>query len=168
MSEAYPLSTIATNLRKLVNKDLSTRGSDVQSAIIVTELSAGIATALQLPANALDSRNDAEKYYTQYHLPVVRKVISDINELFIIDTTSIQRIVSTIWMLRYRMVHEATGLGEVITNLARISSLLPTGIIEKTLPFYNVGEERSDEVNAVRWFGDSVAFNVNEIINESK
>lgn len=166
MPELTPVSAIAVAIRKLVNNDINTRDAGTQSAVIVTELSSAIAYSLQLPANPLDSRNDAERYYTQYHLPLVRKLVSDVNELFIIDSTSIQRIVHTLWMLRYRLVHEATGMGEVLTNLARISNLLPAQIIEKTLPFYNVGEERSEEANSVRWFGDTMTFNINKLVAE--
>ncbi len=165
---ANPLDRIITNIRKLVNDDLTSQQPAVQSSVIVAELGSALAYALDVPSAALSSAREMEKYYTDYHLPRVNKIVSDINELFIIDTAMTLRIAQALWFFRYRLVHDSTSIAAIISTTARVHKLLPAVVSEHIAGLYDLeATGYNAPPSAIARFSDIVRFEVTNILTKS-
>lgn len=78
-----------------------------RKVLVTLALSKGTAYSLALPTSPVES---ASQYYANTHRAVVEKLLSEINELFIIDYASCSDLIFKIWRMRYRMVYDVAAL----------------------------------------------------------
>lgn len=72
-----------------------------------------IAYRLQLPASKLD---DVRLFFGTNHTPVVKNMVSCVNECFPIDVTSTVELAYRIWMYRYTVCHCSSSFGQRIAD----------------------------------------------------
>lgn len=82
-----------------------------------TQVHLATAIALNLPVPA-DTELTGTPYFNQHYLPTVRKLISEINELYLLDVGVVTNLVARNYAARFNFVHAPTYSIDVVSVVA--------------------------------------------------
>ena len=109
-----------SNLIKLINTlRTSESGGETESfsETLQIQLAVAIAMVLDVPVSSIDT--NAGTYYSQTHDAKVRKLVSQINELYLIDVSFVTKLIENNYKTRFNLIHrpqEAIGAVVAIAN----------------------------------------------------
>lgn len=99
---------------------------------IAMAIALGRAISLQLPLPATVV-NEIGSFYNEHHDAVVNRVVSQINEVYIVDTSLVRTVAQTYYTFRYQMVYSPAMHADVIDRLAMLRSDLFSPAINEFL-----------------------------------
>ncbi len=109
-----------SNLIKLINTlraSENDNGTDSFSQTLQIQLAVAIAMVLDVPVSA--GETSASAYYSQQHDVRVRKLVSQINELYLIDVPLVSKLIVENYKTRFNLIHrpqESIGAVVAIAN----------------------------------------------------
>ncbi len=95
--------TTLMNLIKALRENFREDENGNLDARVQHTLAVAIGMQLKVPAEPVST--SGINAYNSNHLPMVRKFVSDINELFLVDVSEVLKIVSEVYIARYNIVH---------------------------------------------------------------
>lgn len=114
---------ISTRLKALESRVLANQSPLQRSRIIAMGIASAIAYGLQLPTSPVVN---VDLNYFESHEAMVEKLVSNINETFILDVKLIMTLIESIYKLRYNMVFQPDLFVSLFDHLAlSVDGLLP-------------------------------------------
>jgi len=108
-----------SNLIKLINTlRASESGSETEtfSETLQVQLAVAIAMVLDIPLSSADT--SASAYYRQVHEVKIRKLISQINELYLIDVSFVTKLIENNFKTRFNLIHRPQEVISAVVNIA--------------------------------------------------
>lgn len=129
------------NLIKALRDNVNDSREDGFSDTTQAMLASAVAFALPLPTTSTGS---AKMHYNNTLLATVRKLVSEINELYLLDTEYVQGLIMDTYVVRYNFVHAPESSLDVVNVITQhqVNEHAPNN----TAPTINLPELRRIQV----------------------
>lgn len=107
-----------SNIIKLVNSLRSSDNGEATEAFSETiqiQLATAMAMVLEIP---LTSETNAQTYYSQTHESKIRKLVSQINELYLLDVPLVTQLIQKNYITRFKLIHRPQEVIGAVVSIA--------------------------------------------------
>lgn len=107
-----------SNLIKLVNSLRSSDNGEATEAFSETiqiQLATAIAMVLEIP---LTAETNAQTFYSQTHEQKIRQLVSQINELYLLDVSLVMQLIQKNYITRFNLIHRPQEVIGAVVSIA--------------------------------------------------
>ena len=136
MYSKQKLNAIAEQLRQLINNHMPQFTTTDVNAVTTQMLGTAIAYSLPLPSESIEGYGSVEEYYNRFHRHKIHRFVDELNEEFIFDISTVQRVAVQMWLFRYRMLFDPRSVAGLVYTLACSEGIYPEYITDSLAKVY--------------------------------